>query len=97
MATLQQRKHNIKIPKISNQPENEELEKIFKGITSQYSALSKEYDEYIKTFNERLNHMTEENNRDKMLFCLATKYIQKAFEIRTKIECKPINVSFKSR
>lgn len=73
--------------------ENCELEKTFGKLAWQFESIVKNYVDLSKHIANRTKHIEDEMNRDKTLFSLATRHIQKTFVIRAELDSKDVNVS----
>lgn len=72
--------------------ENKDLEETYKKLEAKILKLINENNVGIEQYEDRLLRIKDENNRDKIIFCLVSKYIKKAFEIQAKLKCRNVNV-----
>lgn len=73
--------------------ENDELERTYENMMTQFATLSAEYEEETNRISTGYKCEIEEYKRNKTLFSLVAKSIRQAFYIRAQIESKQVNVS----
>ncbi|OXU26091.1 hypothetical protein TSAR_011161 [Trichomalopsis sarcophagae] len=71
--------------------ENEELERTYENMMTQFATLSAEYKEETNRISTNYKYEVEEYKRNKTLFSLVAKSIRQAFYIRAQIESKQAN------